>query len=361
MLWATQTLFKSMKKNIVFGKHVISEQSPVFCIGELSCNHLQNHDLALKTIDAMIASGVDCIKMQTFSPDKITVDCDKDDFVIKGGTLWDNRTLYSLYQEAYTPWEWFKDIKESVEAKGVEFLSSVNDIPAVDFLERLGVGAYKIPSFEITDMQLIDYIARTGKPFFIPTGVATKKDIDLAVETCLKAGNDKLVLMKCTSEYPAVFEDVNLRQMIQMGKDYDCLFGLSDHTMGSLVATSAVSLGARIVEKHFILERSLGGPDAAFSMEPAEYKMMVDNIRSVEKILGTSEYQMSAKQEKSRVFMRSLYVVKDVKKGEKVTNDNVASVRPGYGMHPKHLKDMLGKTFNSNVEKGTRFSADLVE
>ena len=350
-----------MKKTIKFGIHEISEQAPVLCIGELSCNHLQNHDLAIKTIEVMINSGVDCVKMQTFSPDKITVDCNKDDFVIKGGTLWDNRTLYSLYQEAYTPWEWFKDIKEFVESKGVEFLSSVNDIPAVDFLEKLGVSAYKIPSFEITDVQLIDYIARTKKPFFIPTGVATKADIDLAVETCLKAGNDKLVLMKCTSEYPAVYEDVNLHQMVQMGKDFDCLYGLSDHTMGNLVATSAVSLGAKIVEKHFILDRSLGGPDAPFSMNPSEYKEMVENIRTVEKVLGTSEYQMSAKQEKSRLFMRSLYVVKDVKKGEVVTNDNVASVRPGYGMHPKYLSVMLGKTFTSDVEKGTRFSADLVQ
>lgn len=354
-------LFNSMKKEIKFGKHVISEQSPVFCIGELSCNHLQNHDLALRTIEAMIESGVDCIKMQTFSPDKITVDCDKDDFMIKGGTLWDNRTLYSLYQEAYTPWEWFKDIKESVESRGVEFLSSVNDIPAVDFLEELGVSAYKIPSFEITDVKLIDYIARTGKPFFIPTGVATKEDIDLAVETCLKAGNDKIVLMKCTSEYPAVFEDVNLRQMIKMGKDYDCMYGLSDHTMGNIVATSAVSLGARIVEKHFILDRNLGGPDAAFSMEPAEYKEMVGNIRSVEKILGSSEYQMSAKQEKSRAFMRSLYVVKDVRKGELVSEENVASVRPGYGMHPKYLKEMIGRVFSSDVSKGTRFSTDILD
>lgn len=350
-----------MEKKLSFGKHQISENSPAFCISELSCNHLQNHDLAMKTIDEMIKSGADCIKMQAFSPDKITVDCDKDDFVIKGGTLWDNRTLYSLYQEAYTPWEWFKDIKEYVESKGVEFLSSVNDIPAVDFLEQLGVFAYKIPSFEITDVQLIERIAKTGKPFFIPTGVATKEDIDLAVETCLKAGNDKIVLMKCTSEYPALFEDVNLFQMTQMGKDYDCLYGLSDHTMGSLVPTSAVALGAKVIEKHFIIDRSIGGPDSAFSMEPAEYKDMVSNIRSVEKILGSSEYQMSAKQEKSRVFMRSLYVVKDVIKGEVATTDNIASVRPGYGMHPKHLNEMIGKVFKQDVEKGTRLSFELFE
>lgn len=349
-----------MEKTIQFGRHEISDQAPVFCIGELSCNHLQNHDLALQTIDAMIASGVDCVKMQTFSPDKITVNCLKDDFIIKGGTLWDNKSLYSLYQETYTPWEWINDIKKLVESKGVEFLSSVNDVPAVDFLEELGVGAYKIPSFEITDVKLIERIARTGKPFFIPTGVALREDIELAVETCLRVGNDKIVLMKCTSEYPAVFEDVNLRQMTQMGKDYDCLYGLSDHTMGSLVATSAVSLGARIVEKHFILDRKLGGPDSAFSMEPAEYKEMIDNIRSVEKILGSSEYQMSAKQEKSRVFMRSLYVVKDVKKGDVVTEENVASVRPGYGMHPRFLNDMLGRIFSEDVEKGTRFDEQLL-
>ena len=350
-----------MDKIIKFGKHEISLSSPVFCIGELSCNHLQNHQLALKTIDAMIASGVDCIKMQAFSPDKITIDCDKDDFVIKGGTLWDNRTLYSLYQETYTPWEWFKNIKDFVESKGVEFLSSVNDIPAVDFLEELGVCAYKIPSFEISDVMLIEHIAKTGKPFFIPTGVASKEDIDLAVDTCLKAGNDKIVLLKCTSEYPAAFEDIHLKQMVQMGKDYDCLYGLSDHTMGSLVDTSAVALGARVVEKHFIIDRKIGGPDAPFSMEPTEFMNMVNEIRSVEKILGTTGYHMSEKQVTSRNFMRSLYVVKDVKEGDMVTNENVASVRPGYGMHPKYLKDMIGRRFCKNVDKGTRFEEQLLK
>lgn len=350
-----------MEKEIKVGSHQISDLSSVFCIAELSCNHLQNHELAMKTIDAMIEAGADCVKMQLFSLDKITVDCNKEDFVIKGGTLWDNRTLYSLYQETFTPWEWIKDIKKYVNSKGVEFLSSVNDTAAVDYLEELGVEAYKIPSFEITDIKLIEYIARTGKPFFIPTGVALKEDIDLAVETCIKAGNDKIVLMKCTSEYPALYEDVNLRQMVQMGKDYNCLYGLSDHTKGSLVPTSAVSLGARTVEKHFILDRNLGGPDAAFSMEPTEFKEMVDNIRSVEKILGSATYQMSAKQEKSRVFTRSLYVVKDVKKGEIVTEDNVASVRPGYGMHPKYLKEMIGRTFCKDIEKGTRFEEQLLD
>lgn len=350
-----------MNKRIKIGKHYISPSSPAFCIGELSCNHLQNYDLAIKTIDAMIESGVDCIKMQTFSRDKITIDCDGDDFLIKGGTLWDNQTLYSLYQTTYTPWEWFGKIKKYVEERGVEFLSSVNDKLAVDFLESLCVDAYKIPSFEITDIPLIEHIAKTGKPILIPTGIALQEDIDLAVNACLSVGNHNVVLMKCTSEYPACFEDVNLLQMVQMQKDYDCLVGLSDHTMGSLVATSSVALGAKLVEKHFIIDRGIGGPDAAFSMEPGEYAEMVKNIRNVESMLGNSDYSMSEKQHASRGFCRSLYVIEDVKKGDLISEENVASIRPGFGLHPKYLKEVIGKNFASDIRRGTRFSLDFVE
>lgn len=354
-------MFFNMNKTFKIGNHTISQNSPVFCIGELSCNHLQNYDLAIKTIDAMIESGVDCVKMQTFSRDKITIDCSSDDFIIKGGTLWDNRTLYSLYQEAYTPWEWFGKIKAYVESKGVEFLSSVNDKPAVDFLESLGVDAYKIPSFEITDIPLLEYIAKTGKPILIPTGIALKEDIDLAVSTCLAAGNHNVVLMKCTSEYPARLEDVNLLQMVKMQQDYDCVVGMSDHTMGSLVATASVALGAKIIEKHFIIDRSIGGPDAVFSMEPQEYANMVKNIRSVECVLGNPEYSMSDKQSGSRVFRRSLYIIKDVKAGDVISEDNVASIRPGYGLHPKYLKEVIGRHFKEDISKGTRFRLDFVK
>ena len=354
-------MFFNMNKTFKIGNHTISKNSSVFCIGELSCNHLQNYDLAIRTIDAMIESGVDCVKMQTFSHDKITLDCNNDDFVIRGGTLWDNRTLYSLYQEAYTPWEWFERIKPYVESKGVEFLSSVNDKPAVDFLESLGTDAYKIPSFEITDIPLLEYIAKTGKPILIPTGIALKEDIDLAVSTCLGAGNHNVILMKCTSEYPALFEDVNLLQMVKMQQDYDCLVGMSDHTMGSLVATASVALGAKIIEKHFIIDRCIGGPDAAFSMEPQEYADMVKSIRNVEHMLGNSEYSLSDKQCGSRVFRRSLYVIADVKAGDVVSEDNVASIRPGYGLHPKYLKEVVGKSFTVDVSKGTRFCLDFVK
>ena len=350
-----------MNKNITIGKHRISQDSSTFCIGELSCNHLQNYELAMKTIDAMIDSGVDCVKMQIFDIDKMTIDCTKPDFVISGGTLWDDRTFYSLYKETFTPWEWFKPIIEYVEEKNVEFLASVFDKPSVDFMENLGATAYKIASCEITDIPRISYVASKMKPVIISTGIAYDEDIKLAVETCLKAGNENVILLKCTSEYPALLEDVNLRQMIKISKDYDCLVGVSDHTMGSTVAMGAVALGAKVVEKHFIIDRSIGGPDAAFSMEPAEFKSMIHQIRDVEKILGSDEPTMSDKNRNSRNFSRSLYVGKDMKKGEVITEENVLSVRPGYGLHPKYLAQVIGKTINQDVEKGTRFSLDFVD
>lgn len=350
-----------MNKNIRIGKHLISKDTPTFCIGELSCNHLQNYNLAMKTIDAMIDSGVDCVKMQIFDIDKMTIDCRKPDFVISGGTLWDNRTFYSLYQETFTPWEWFKPIVEYVESKNVEFLASVFDKPSVDYMEGLGATAYKIASFEITDIPLISYVASKMKPVIISTGIAYDEDIKLAIETCVKAGNENVILLKCTSEYPALLEDVNLRQMIKISKDYDCLVGVSDHTLGSTVAMGAVALGAKVVEKHFIIDRTIGGPDAAFSMEPSEFKSMIHQIRDVEKILGSDEPTMSDKNRNSRNFSRSLYVGKDMRKGEVINEDNVLSVRPGYGLHPKYLAQVIGKTINQDVEKGTRFSFDFVD
>ena len=350
-----------MNKNILFGKHQINESSPVFCIGELSCNHLQNHELAMNTIDAMIESGVDCVKMQIFDIDKMTLDCKKSDFVISGGTLWDDRTFYSLYKETFTPWEWFPSIIEHVESKGVEFLASVFDIPSVDYMEKLGAKAYKIASFEITDIPLIRYVASKHKPIIISTGIAFDEDIKLAVETCTKEGNNNVILLKCTSEYPALLEDVNVRQMVKIGKDYDCIVGISDHTLGDLVATAAVAMGGKVVEKHYILDRTLGGPDAEFSMEPLEFKNMIARIRGVEKILGSSSPRMSEKNRNSRKFCRSLYVAKDLKEGDVITTSNVMSVRPGYGLHPKYLDQVLGKKVNRNIEKGTRFSLDLVD
>lgn len=350
-----------MNKNIVFGNHCINEQSSVFCIGELSCNHLQNHDLAMKTIDSMIESGVDCVKMQIFDIDKMTLDCTKPDFVISGGTLWDNRTFYSLYKETFTPWEWFGPIKEYVESKGVEFLASVFDKSSVDFMEELGAKAYKIASFEITDIPLLRYVASKQKPLIISTGIAYDDDIKLAIEACMKEGNDQIILLKCTSEYPALLEDVNLKQMTRISKDYDCIVGVSDHTLGDIVATGACALGGKVVEKHFILDRSLGGPDSEFSMEPSEFKNMVNRIRNVEKILGSETPSMSEKNKNSRNFSRSLYVAKDMKAGDVINFNNVMSVRPGYGLHPKYLEQLIGRKVNQNIEKGTRFSLDFVD
>lgn len=350
-----------MNRRIKIGDFIISEESPVFVIGELSCNHQNDFNIAIKTIDAMIEAGVDCVKLQTGRPDKITIDCDKDDFVVKGGTLWDDMTLFQLYKKTYTPWEWQNKIGDYVKSRGKAFISSPFDMGAVDFLQEIGVDAFKIASFEITDIPLIEKAASYGKPIIISTGIAHKDDIELAIETCKKAGNDDVILLKCTSEYPTPWEDVNLRMVSQLSEDFDCLTGISDHTLGDIVATSSVMFGAKVIEKHFILDRNMGGPDAAFSMEPSEFASLIERVHIAEKILGNSNYALSSKNEGSRRFMRSLYVVADMKKGDVITEDNVASIRPGFGLHPKYLKQLLGKPINCDVEKGTRFSLDFVD
>ena len=349
-----------MNKNIKIGDFVISQDSPTFIIGELSCNHQNDYKIAIKTIDAMIEAGVDCVKLQTSRPDRITIDCDKDDFVVHGGTLWDNMTLYQLYQKTYTPWEWQKDIRDYVKSMGKVFISSPFDLEAVDFLEEIGTDAFKIASFEITDIPLIEKAASYGRPIIISTGIAHKEDIELAIETCKKAGNENVILLKCTSEYPTPWEDVNLRMLTQLSSDFDCLVGISDHTLDDVVAVSSVVLGAKVIEKHFILDRNMGGPDAEFSMEPDEFAQLVNRVHIAEKILGKTTYELSPKNENSRRFMRSLYVIADMKQGDVITEKNVASIRPGFGLHPKYWKQILGKKVNRNVEKGTRFSLDLI-
>ncbi len=350
-----------MKKNIKIGDFNISKESPTFVIGELSCNHQNDYNIAIKTIDAMIDSGVDCVKIQTSRPDKITIDCDKEDFVVKGGTLWDNMTLYQLYQKTYTPWEWQKPIRDYVKSKGKAFISSPFDLQAVDFLNEIEVDAFKIASFEITDIPLIEKAASYGKPVIISTGIAHKEDIELALETCRNVGNESVILLKCTSEYPTPWDEVNLRMVSQFSEDYDCLVGISDHTLGDIVATSSVVLGSKVIEKHFILDRKMGGPDSQFSMEPNEFRMLVDRVHNVEKILGSNKYELSPKNESSRRFMRSLYVVSNMKKGDVITESNIASIRPGFGLHPKYLKNVLGKKVNCDIDKGTRFSLDFIQ
>lgn len=350
-----------MNKKIFIGDREISETSPAFIIAELSCNHRGDIGIALKTIDEMHKAGADCVKLQTIKPESLTLDSNKNDFVIKGGTLWDDKTLFDLYKEVYTPWEWHKQIKEYVESKGMVFFSSPFDYEAVDFLEELGVPAYKIASFEITDIPLIRYTASKGKPIIISTGIAEPKDIELAIKTCQEAGNEDLIFLKCTSAYPTPLEEVNVKVIPDMKEKYNCLIGLSDHTLGSIVPIAAVALGARIVEKHFILDKSLGGPDAAFSMEPNEFKEMVHKIRNIEKSLGNVTYELTEKVKKNRQFSRSLYIVKDIVKGEEFTKDNIRSIRPGFGLHPKHYDYVLGKKSKINAEKGTRLEMIMVK
>lgn len=324
----------------------------VFIIAELSANHNQDFDIAVKTIKAMKESDADAVKLQTYTPDTMTIDCDNKYFQIKEG-LWKGKTLYQLYQEAYTPWEWQPKLKKIAEDLGLICFSSAFDKTAVDFLEKMNVPAYKVASFEITDIPLIEYIASKGKPVIISTGIATLSDIEEAVSACKRMGNEQIILLKCTSAYPAPIEEANLLTILNMKETFRTVVGLSDHTLGSSVAIASVALGAKIIEKHFILDRNLGGPDAAFSMEPAEFKQMVKSIREVEKAMGKVTYDLTEKQKKSRMFSRSLFVVKDMKKGEVFTEENVRSIRPGWGLEPKYLKDVLGKKANSNLKKGT--------
>lgn len=338
----------------------INKNSPAFIIAELSANHNGSIETAIETIRAAKRAGADCIKFQTYTADTITIDSRKDDFLIKG-TIWDGKNLHDLYQEAYTPWEWHKQLFDVAEEEGLICFSSPFDKSAVDFLEDLNVPAYKIASFEITDIPLIEYVASKGKPVIISTGIATEEDIQLALDACYRMGNRDVALLKCTSSYPAPIEEANMKMIQDFSERFGVVSGLSDHTMGSIVPVVATCFGGKIIEKHFILDRSIGGPDASFSMNEQEFAEMVKSVRDAEKAIGVVDYQLTEKQQKGKDFSRSLYVVKDVKAGDVITAENVKSIRPGYGLHPKHLKDILGKTFSQYVEKGERMTFDFVK
>ena len=333
----------------------------VFIVAELSANHNGSKDVALKTIRAAKRAGADAVKFQTYTADTITLDCQNEDFKIKQGTLWDGRYLYDLYQEAYTPWEWHRELYDVAKAEGLICFSSPFDKSAVDFLESLGNPIYKIASFEITDVDLIAYAARKGKPMVISTGIATEEDIRLAVDTCRSAGNNDITLLKCPSSYPAPIEEANLCMIADLANRFKVKVGLSDHTLGSIAGITAVSLGACMIEKHFILDRSIGGPDAFFSMNELEFSQMVKDIRTVESAIGQVNYEPTDKMKAGRAFSRSLYVAENMKKGEVITEINVRSVRPGYGLHPKYLPEILGKKVNRDIEKGTRFTLDYID
>ncbi|MBQ2802389.1 MAG: pseudaminic acid synthase [Lachnospiraceae bacterium] len=350
-----------MDKEIRIGNHVIGENSPTFIIAEMSANHLMDFDRAVAIMQAAKDAGADAIKVQTYTPDTITLPSEAECFQITQGTIWDGTTLHKLYQTAYTPWEWQPKLKAIAEGMGLVFFSSPFDLTSIDFLEEMDVPVYKVASFEINDIPFIKKIAGTGKPIIMSTGIAYMADIELALKTCREAGNEKVILLKCTSAYPAPYEDINLKTIPSMKEIFDCIVGLSDHTMGSAVAGAGVALGAKVVEKHLTLSRADGGADAAFSMEPAEFKEMVDNIRMIEKAVGRVTYDLTVKQAKSREHSRSLFVAKDMKAGEVFTPENLRSVRPSCGLHTMYYEELLGKKIKKDAKLGTPMSWELVD
>lgn len=345
---------------IKIGDFIIGEGNKTLVVAELSGNHNHDFELAMKTVKAAKDSGADAFKLQTFTPDSITIDCKNEYFTVSGGIFLDGRNLYDLYKELNTPWEWHQKIKEYCDELGLIFFSTPFDFSAVDFLEELKVPCYKIASFEITDIPLIEYAALKGKPMIISNGVANEEDLRLAIEACRKVGNNQIVILKCTSNYPAKVEEANLLTIGDIKKNFDVEVGLSDHSMGDIVAITSVALGARVVEKHFIIDRKLGGVDSGFSMEPHEFKRMVDSIREVEKALGIVTYDLIDSVKAQQKYSRSLFVVKDISQGEVITHENVRSIRPGNGLHPKFLKSILGKKANQALAFGTPMSLEFI-
>lgn len=325
-----------------------------YIIAELSANHGGKIEIAKQTIKAAYEIGANAIKLQTYTADTLTLNCDKEDFIIKGGTLWDHQKLYDLYKKAYLPWEWHEELFSYARELGIDIFSSPFDKTAVDFLEQFNPSAYKIASFEITDYALIKYTAEKMKPIIISTGIATEEEINDAVRICKEVGNNNIVLLKCTSAYPAPLDEANLTMIPHMRKKYNVITGFSDHTIGSTAPVIAVTLGAKIIEKHFILDKSIGGADADFSMDKNEFSQMIKDIKDTEKLIGVVNYNMTPKKEKSRQFSRSLYVAKDINQGDLFTEENVRSIRPGYGMHPKYLHKILGSKAQKNYSLGDR-------
>jgi len=333
---------------------------PVYIVAELSANHGGNYSRAVKTIRAMKTAGADAVKIQTYTADTLTIASDNKFFRLGGGTLWDGQMLHELYQEAAMPWEWQPKLQKIARKLGLDFFSTPFDATAVDFLEKLNMPAHKIASFEIVDIPLIKKIAATGKPVILSTGMATVAEIQEALAAARRAGTEQIALLKCTSAYPAKPEEMNLRTLPDMAKRFGVPVGLSDHTMGIAVPVAAVALDACIVEKHFTLSRKFTGPDSAFSLEPDEFKEMVAAIRVAEKALGKVSYKISAGETKSRKFRRSLFVVENVKAGEKFTEQNLRSIRPGDGLHTRYLDKVLGKKAGRNVKRGTPMSWNMV-
>ena len=349
-----------MTCNLQLSGRTIGHGQPTYIIAEISANHNHDYDQAVRIIHAAREAGADAIKLQTYTADTITIAATQDYFRVGGGTLWDGRTLHDLYAEAYTPWEWQPKLKEVANALGMDLFSSAFDETAVDFLEQMDVPAHKVASFELVDVPLIQKMARTGKPLIMSTGMATLAEVQEAVQAARAAGAEQIALLKCTSAYPAPPEEMNLRTIPDLAQRFGVPVGLSDHTMGVAVPVAAVAVGACIIEKHLTLSRSLPGPDSAFSLEPEEFKQMVDAVRVAEKALGDVHYGLSGKEDASRVFRRSLFVVADVDAGEMFTKANVRSIRPGHGLHTRHLPEVLGKRASQRIERGTPLSWELI-
>jgi len=333
---------------------------PVYVIAELSANHNRDFGQAIGIIEAAKQAGADAVKLQTYTADTISLKSDKEYFRVKGGTLWDGRTLHDLYCEAYTPWEWQPKLKQVANQVGLDLLSSAFDPTAVDFLEEMGVPAHKVASFELVDIPLIEKMARTGKPLIMSTGMATIEEIDEAVATARRAGATQIALLKCNSAYPAPAQEMHLRTIPEIARRFEVPVGLSDHSLGMVAAVAAVALGACILEKHLTLSRAVPGPDSAFSLEPPEFRQMVDAVRETEASLGTVYFGASEKEQASRRFRRSLFVVRDVKQGELFSAENVRSIRPGDGLHTRHLNEILGKRAACDIERGTPMSWEMV-
>ena len=335
------------------------QKDGVYIIAELSANHGGKIEIAKETIKAAKDIGANAIKLQTYTADTLTLNSDNEDFIIKGGTLWDDKKLYDLYQEAYLPWEWHKELFDYARSIDIDIFSTPFDKSAVDFLEQFNPSAYKIASFEITDYELVRYTASKMKPIIISTGIATIDEIQDVVDICKSVGNHNIILLKCTSEYPAPLNEANLKTIPNMKDTFGVEVGFSDHTMGHIAPIVAVSLGAKVIEKHFILDKNIGGADSSFSLDKKEFEDMIKAVRDSEKLIGTVDYSLNEKRKKQRRFARSLYVSKDIKEGEVFSEENIKSVRPFYGLHPKYLKDILGKKakrdykFGDRVEKNT--------
>ena len=350
-----------MADTIQLGRRKVGFGQPVYIIAELSANHNQNFEHAQRIVRAAKEAGVDAVKLQTYTPDTITIRSDQECFRIRGGTLWDGRTLYDLYGEAYTPWEWQPKLMALAGELELDLFSSAFDPTAVDFLEKMNVPVHKIASPELVDLPLIQKMARTGKPLILSTGMATVDEIEEAIKAARDAGAKELALLRCTSSYPAPPEEMNLKSIPDLVQRFRVPVGLSDHTPGIATAVAAVALGASIIEKHITLSRADGGPDAAFSLEPQEFRALVESIRSAEQSLGQVQYGPTPHEMRTKPFRRSLFVVNDVKKGEPFTPANVRSIRPANGLHPRHLPDVLGRRAARDIEKGTPFDWELVD